>query len=214
MRNVFLLISALTFLNVSVFAQQTRYNTCIQVNYSMFHHSKSGMYFIPEQVGITAIRHLNNDISFDLGFQTWFLGKDGGSMIVLADDEVAIGAIKGRHSYKAFDGSVRYNFVNSKRHNIYGGIGMSYVWGQVKYISAFSKVPGYLDIQYNLSNQSVHHTGVNFLAGYNLKIAKERINLGMSSRYRVLSRDLIYYDVNFNIGYNFNCFSKKAKKSN
>lgn len=193
-----------------LFAQSNSYKVCVQANYSAFYMTKAGMPLTPEQLGLTGIVNLNDDFSLDLTGQYWFFGKNGGIMMDLDfEEQDKVGVIKFKHSFKLVESSVRYNLTKGKR-NLYAGIGISTAFGKEQYISSVSTVPGYLDKELNLKDRNATYVGANILIGYNYFLLKNRLNIGTTAKYRVMSKQVKYFDLSFNIGYNFKSNKKNS----
>jgi hypothetical protein len=200
------LIALMLFQIHTLSAQKMSYNTCIQLNYAAHHMTKAGMILTPDQVGLAAIVAIDEDFSIDLSGQYWFLGESGGIMMDLNfDEQDKVGVVKFKHSFKFIESSVRYNLTKGRR-NLYGGLGMSTAFGKEEYISSVSNVAGYLDKELNLKDRPATYIGANILIGYNYYLFKNRINIGTTAKYRVMSKQVRYFDVSFNIGYNFNSY--------
>lgn len=197
------------FVFVTHVIEAQTFNTTIQGNISGFFITKGGNIPSTEQIGITLVHSINCKLAYELGFQDWFLGKNGGVLLDLtAQQSVTVGEVEFRNGYKFIDGGVRYYLLSSRHNNLYAGAGLSFVWGNEQYIYAVSSVPGYLDKQILYKSRVAYHVGGNILLGYNYKFAKERVSIGISNKFRLLTGNMRYYDVSLNLGYNFNSFKK------
>lgn len=193
---------------VSAYAQ---YKTGIQASFGIFNVAHGGLPFA--QYGGTIIHNFSKHWSADVGYRNWLFRRNGGIMLNHKEGEWGKpGTVNYRYSYNTIEGTARHNICNDSHNLLYAGIGPSFAWGLEERVPPYSnKFDGSSGENSYTELVPVHHIGGVAQLGYNRKLFQQRISLGMSGRFRVLSGDIgYYYDLGIDLGYHFNLVHRRV----
>jgi hypothetical protein len=177
------------------------------MNFSSFDMpARSGSFSValPEQIGISGIKRIDNHFSLELSLQSWIMFDESVEAFeVFPQSKSDEGKIYSRQGYIFADLSGRYNIYLFRKHNFFGKAGVSYATGLDEYVTNVWQIPGYEVHNSHSDAVRVHSIGANVGIGYNYALSKSRLNLGLSTGIRIMTHNLRYFEVNLNIGYNF-----------
>lgn len=114
-----------------------------------------------------------------------------------------------RWDYKMFDIGMMYS-KPYKRHEVVADFGFTLATGKNFVMSVF-QYPGYPDRHDSGETVKVTYAGVKYELGYNYLLFKKRMNAGLSvSSRNYFGKDAFtQYNLNVNLGYNFNLLKRK-----
>jgi hypothetical protein len=166
-------------------------------------------------LGIGFSYKLHYNLGIKIGYQRWV--NPFGASIVGTPFEMVVwdnhSAVQTRNNYNIFDVSgIVSNF--RKRHEVFADAGISYASGKNEVLTSVYQEPGYPDKLFYTEMQNANYAGVKYEFGYNYLLFKKRMNTGVSFSGRNYSGTNAFdqYNLNINVGYNFN-FLKTGKKS-
>jgi len=204
---------ALAFVSLAAQGQKHRaiYNTSVQANGTLFYFNNMAAGFAP-QVGLNVSRNINNRISAGLGYHYWTLSshlytKRKGAY------NTWVGNVDGREKFSFLDAYAKYSMPFS-RNRLYCSIGLSYAEGHTYYITDVVLVPGHQDLIINGERKRDTYLGGVAVWGYDHLFARKHLNFGLSTTLRYFGSVFQQYELNLNIGYNFNLFKQKKADNN
>lgn len=208
MKRLYILIIVFSLECTQSFAQSVVYRSCMQLNFSTFHmpHMEGGPLtpLLPYDIGISYIRKVKNNFSLDISYQYWVLFTNNWvSYDIVSSNRNHIGEVGTRDNYMFLDVVARYNIYYGRHSNLYGRLGLATASGIVTYVVNEWQVPGY-EVNTIMSGlQRDYNFGTCLGIGYNYAGTEDRINIGLSVGARLMTKHLLYYDLNLNVGYNF-----------
>lgn len=137
----------------------------------------------------------------------WFDDKDP----PMRTEPGAIGHIYDRYDYNIIDALASYRF-SFKKSDIYAGVGLSNASG-IDYVltEVYTYGPGY-DLLVNFEEYKASYWGPSWELGYNYRLSKDKLNLGVSFGGQHYKSDFNLYTLKLNAGYNFNVVRHKIRK--
>lgn len=196
------------FSATKLYAQGTEtYNTNVQVHSGLFYFNSMAVPF-SHQNGLSVSRKVYNNIWAGAAFTFW--NKDlREANNRLEEPPEWMGDLFAKLRYRFVDVYGGYT-LNLRRHlRVYGNVGVSYVTGENWFIDDVWEIPGY-HWNFSLGTRRVNYIGPIATIGYDHLFFKKHINLGVSGKVRYYGSEYQQYEVNLNVGYNFNLFKPKA----
>jgi hypothetical protein len=170
------------------------------------------------QIGGSYTHRINSTLALRASYSRWFqLDEIGGNPFgynayyepFKQSEDIRLGDIDAHYDYQSIDLAATYQLLQTKRHELYAGAGISYTWGVYTEYTGIYNEPGYPDWLFRLADRKHRDMGLITEIGYNYMLFKKRINVGVSETVKGYTSLPFQFYTNINMGYNFNWGMKK-----
>ena len=164
--------------------------------------------------GVSLQHSVYKDFSLKINYTRWgYLIKTATDYEVVSYYDLPLNKysenkISDRRNFSFIDIAPVYQYF-SKRHEVFGSLGISYAWGTDYIMKNVFSLPGY-DVLFDVEPTKASYVGTVWELGYNYHFS--RINIGLSLSGRHYPKQFNTYNTQLNIGYNFNFLNKNNKK--